>query len=140
MPTVDDPPSHSGYRCPAVIISHCTWLYFRVALSYREVENMAAERLERADVTVRNGSHLAISLTGHFRRIGERGKIVPERTFKRMAPRARTAGQRPSNERRDSTYRVCKDFSQKSRLNEWDARISGYPIQPCVVNTVNTPV
>ena len=43
MPTVD-PPSYSGYRFPAVIISHCTWLYFRFALSYRDVEEMMAER------------------------------------------------------------------------------------------------
>ena len=42
-PTVD-PPSYSGYRFPAVIISHCTWLYFRFALSYRDVEEMMAER------------------------------------------------------------------------------------------------
>ena len=37
-------PSYSGYRLPAVIISHCTWLYFRFALSYRDVEEMMAER------------------------------------------------------------------------------------------------
>ena len=43
MPPVD-PPSYSGYRFPAVIISHCTWLYFRFALSYRDVEEMMAER------------------------------------------------------------------------------------------------
>ena len=43
MPTVD-PPTYSGYRFPAVIISHCTWLYFRFALSYRDVEEMMAER------------------------------------------------------------------------------------------------
>ena len=39
-----DPPSYSGYRYPAAIISHCTWLYFRFALSYRDVEEMMAER------------------------------------------------------------------------------------------------
>ena len=27
-----------------MIISHCTWLYFRFALSYRDVEEMMAER------------------------------------------------------------------------------------------------
>ena len=43
MPTLN-PPSYSGYRFPAVIISHCTWLYFRFALSYRDVEAMMAER------------------------------------------------------------------------------------------------
>jgi hypothetical protein len=36
MPTIQ-PLSYSGYRFPAVIISHCTWLYFRFALSYRDV-------------------------------------------------------------------------------------------------------
>jgi hypothetical protein len=43
MPTFDAP-SYSGYRFPAGIISHCTWLYFRFALSYRDVEEMMAER------------------------------------------------------------------------------------------------
>ena len=43
MPIID-PPSYSGYRFPALIISHCTWLYFRFALSYRDVEEMMAER------------------------------------------------------------------------------------------------
>jgi putative transposase len=43
MPTVN-PPSNSGCRFPAAIISHCTWLYFRFALSYRDVEEMMAER------------------------------------------------------------------------------------------------
>jgi putative transposase len=37
-------PSYRGYRFPAVIISHCTWLYFRFALSYRDVAEMMAER------------------------------------------------------------------------------------------------
>ena len=36
--------SYSGYRFPAVIISHCTWLYFRFALSYRDVAEMMADR------------------------------------------------------------------------------------------------
>ncbi len=43
MPTMQ-PLSYSGYRFPAVIISHCTWLYFRFALSYRDVAEMMAER------------------------------------------------------------------------------------------------
>ena len=38
------PLSYSGYRFPAVIINHCTWLYFRFALSYRDVTEMVAER------------------------------------------------------------------------------------------------
>ncbi len=38
------PPSYSGYRFPAAIISHAVWLYFRFALSYRDVEELLAER------------------------------------------------------------------------------------------------
>lgn len=35
---------YKGHRYPAEIISHCVWLYFRFALSYRDVEEMKAER------------------------------------------------------------------------------------------------
>ncbi len=37
-------PSYSGYRFPAAIISHAVGLYFRFALSYRDVEELLAER------------------------------------------------------------------------------------------------
>lgn len=40
-------PSASLYhrhRFPAEIISHCVWLYFRFALSFRDVEEMLAMR------------------------------------------------------------------------------------------------
>jgi len=32
------------HRFPAEIISHCVWLYFRFALSYRDVEEILAVR------------------------------------------------------------------------------------------------
>src|SRR2546421_9883788 len=32
------------HRLPAEIISHCVWLYFRFALSFRDVEEMLAMR------------------------------------------------------------------------------------------------
>jgi putative transposase len=35
---------YRGHRFPAEIISHCVWLYFRFALSYRDVEEIMAER------------------------------------------------------------------------------------------------
>ena len=41
------PPNASPYkrhRFPAEIISHCVWLYFRFCLSYRDVEELMAER------------------------------------------------------------------------------------------------
>jgi transposase-like protein len=36
--------SCARHRFPAVIIQHAVWLYFRFALSYRDVEDMLAER------------------------------------------------------------------------------------------------
>src|SRR6202022_3630279 len=36
-------PSHR-HRFPTEIISHCVWLYFRFALSFRDVEEMLAMR------------------------------------------------------------------------------------------------
>src|ERR1700674_612908 len=37
-------PLYHRRRFPAEIISHCTWLYFRFCLSYRDVEELMAER------------------------------------------------------------------------------------------------
>ena len=35
---------YDRHRFPAEIISHCVWLYFRFALSFRDVEEMLAMR------------------------------------------------------------------------------------------------
>jgi putative transposase len=37
-------PSYKGYRFPAEIIGHAVWLYYRFPLSYRDVEELLAER------------------------------------------------------------------------------------------------
>ncbi len=39
-----DKPSYCGYRFPAEIISHAVWLYYRFCLSFRDVEDLMAER------------------------------------------------------------------------------------------------
>ncbi len=36
--------AYKGHRFPQEIISHATWLYFRFSLSYRDVEELLAER------------------------------------------------------------------------------------------------
>ena len=36
--------SYARHRFPPVIIQHAVWLYFRFALSYRDVEDLLAER------------------------------------------------------------------------------------------------
>ena len=33
-------PSYKGHRYPVEIINHCVWLYFRLPLSFREVEEL----------------------------------------------------------------------------------------------------
>jgi len=36
--------SYSGHRFPPLIIQHAIWLYFKFSLSYRDVEDLLAER------------------------------------------------------------------------------------------------
>lgn len=40
----DPKPIYRGYRFPSEIISHGVWLYYRFSLSFREVEDLLAER------------------------------------------------------------------------------------------------
>ena len=40
----NDAPSYHGYRFPPEIISHAIWLYHRFYLSFRDVEDLMAER------------------------------------------------------------------------------------------------
>jgi len=37
-------PSYQRYRFPSEIISHAVWLYHRFCLSFREVEELLAQR------------------------------------------------------------------------------------------------
>src|ERR687893_286934 len=37
-------PSYKGFRFPQEIISHAIWLYYRFSLSYRDIEELLAER------------------------------------------------------------------------------------------------
>jgi putative transposase len=37
-------PLYYRRRFPAEIISHCVWLYYRFALSYRDINEMMAKR------------------------------------------------------------------------------------------------
>ena len=42
--TRDSAPDYKRHRFPPEIIAHAVWLYFRFALSYRDVEELLAER------------------------------------------------------------------------------------------------
>src|SRR5215472_13732089 len=37
-------PDYKGFRFPPEIISHAVWLYFRFSLSFRDVEELLAQR------------------------------------------------------------------------------------------------
>ena len=39
-----DTPSYHGYRFPSEIISHAVWLYHRFGVSFRDVEDLLAQR------------------------------------------------------------------------------------------------
>ena len=44
MKTHEAAPDYKGYRFPSEIISHAVWLYFRFSLSFRDVEELLAQR------------------------------------------------------------------------------------------------
>ena len=44
MKTNSIAPDYKGYRFPPEIISHAVWLYFRFSLSFRDVEELLAQR------------------------------------------------------------------------------------------------
>jgi putative transposase len=44
MKTNSIPPDDKGFRFPPEIISHAVWLYFRFSLSFRDVEELLAQR------------------------------------------------------------------------------------------------
>jgi putative transposase len=44
MKTNTTAPDYKGFRFPAEIISHAVWLSFRFSLSYRDVEELLAQR------------------------------------------------------------------------------------------------
>jgi putative transposase len=44
MNPLPTPNLYKRHRFPAEIISHCVWLYFRFCLSYRDVEELMAQR------------------------------------------------------------------------------------------------
>ncbi len=41
---IERAPSYHGYRFPPDVIAHAVWLYFRFSLSFREVEDLLAQR------------------------------------------------------------------------------------------------
>jgi putative transposase len=54
----DDVARYPRYRFPPAITSHTVWLYYRFTLSFRDVEDLLAQR---GEVMVRGGTGAAQS-------------------------------------------------------------------------------
>ena len=67
--------SYARYRFPPVIIRHAVWLYFRFPLSYRDVEDMLAER--GIDVSYETVLRWALKFGGIIARKPRRGRPRP---------------------------------------------------------------
>jgi len=88
-----DQSSNRRHRFPPPIIQHAIWLYLRFTLSYRDVEDILAER--GLEVSVRNGA----ALGAEFRAwVCPQASTVPSTPERPMAPR-RDGGpdRRPAN-------------------------------------------
>ena len=68
-----------SYRChrfPSIVIQQAVWLYFRFALSYRDVENMLAER--GIDVSYETVRRWVLKFGGVIARRLRRGRPRPD--------------------------------------------------------------
>jgi hypothetical protein len=64
----DEEISHSGYRFPPEIIQQAVWLYFRFGLSFRDVEDLLAERgITVSYETVRRWTNHAMAPSNYAR-------------------------------------------------------------------------
>ncbi len=53
----DAAPSYKGYRFPPEIISYAVWLYYRFSLSFRDVEDLLAQRGVVGTVNLTDSDH-----------------------------------------------------------------------------------
>jgi hypothetical protein len=61
----DDQISYADYRIPPVIIQQAIWLYLRFALTFRDVENLLAERgivVSHETASLAVGSHFGVRM------------------------------------------------------------------------------
>ena len=90
-----------SYRChrfPSVVIQQAIWLYFRFALSYRDVEDMLAER--GIDVSYETVRRWALKFGGIIARQLRRGRPRPDPPNPARVSRSGYADLAPSDSRR----------------------------------------
>ena len=73
-------PSYRGYRFPPEIISHAVWLYHRFSLSFRDAEDLLAQRIDATTPAGRLQMHILGAIAEFERgRIAERVRLGLER-------------------------------------------------------------
>src|SRR5438105_15234878 len=101
--------SYRRHRFPPVLIQHAVWLYLRFTLSYREVEELLAERgLDISYETVRSwvlkfGPAIARRLRGRRLRPSDRWHL--DEMVVRIAGKRMYSGVRSTTRARSSTCR-----------------------------------
>ena len=68
--------SYRRHRFPSIVIQQAVWLYFRFALSYRDVEDMLAER--GIDVSYETVRRWSLKFGGIIARRLRRGRPRPD--------------------------------------------------------------
>ena len=69
--------SYRRHRFPSIVIQQAVWLYFRFALSYRDVEDMLAERgIDVSYETIRRWALKFGGIIARKLRRGRRGRTV----------------------------------------------------------------
>src|SRR5947209_8622977 len=94
-----------SYRChrfPGIVIQQAVWLYFRFALSYRDVEDMLAER--GIDVSYETVRRWALKFGGIIARKLRRGR--PRSDGRRQPGRRRSPDRPPARSRSRSRFRA----------------------------------
>jgi hypothetical protein len=71
--------SYRRHRFPAPVIRHAIWLYLRFTLSYRDVEELLAER--GLDTLLRDGATLGLEVRSDHRAGTTAPARAPERSM-----------------------------------------------------------
>jgi transposase-like protein len=84
--------SYGGYRFPPEIIQHAIWLYYRFTLSFRDVEDLLAERgiIVSYETVRRWANHFGPTVAADLRK--RRSKPRATRHLDEGAPRRREGG------------------------------------------------
>src|ERR1700675_3319610 len=90
-------------RFPSIVIQQAVWLYFRFALSYRDVEDMLAER--GIDVSYETVRRWALKFGGIIARQLRRGPGHPRSTTARPQGGAQADAKTPEEAGRHSSHR-----------------------------------